>query len=387
MNLNKNNRRNKMKKNLIFKLCFIVGIFLIILTACDLGTKQWANITFNLEGPAIEQARANSGASSSSRYIHPNASSLKFELFSGKELLDSQTISINKEKNISITIQDVPLNDPNLRAEIEVRGNQTSSGPSLLGQNTIHLGRIGLGYTKLTLGVKPAGNFETVKYKKNPTEKIELVESDSGQIFGIQMYPEKGLYTIEAYESGLELYASDGRVYKNTHPIPGKKGTTLVFYHPENKASTYYLASSSGNSISGAKLDQDILVTQYDENDEYDEILDNLMPVKFKTVSGNSDVTSETLSFTIYNPYSYALSFTTKFKNETVTPITGGEPFESKNNFKTNSFPHSLPPGKSQKFEIIFEPEKNGNFSADFTIQAEGLGNFVLELSGSGSGL
>ncbi|HOQ92985.1 MAG TPA: hypothetical protein PKW26_05150, partial [Treponemataceae bacterium] len=91
-----------MKKNLIFKLCFIVGIFLIILTACDLGTKQWANITFNLEGPAIEQARANSGASSSARYIHPYASSLKFELFSGKELLDSQTISIQSgTKSIS----------------------------------------------------------------------------------------------------------------------------------------------------------------------------------------------------------------------------------------------------------------------------------------------
>ena len=145
-----------MKKNLIFKLCFIVGIFLIILTACDLGTKQWANITFSLEGPAIEQARANSGASSSARYIHPYASSLKFELFSGKELLDSQTISIQSgTKSISITVKGVPLNDPNLRAEIEVWGTMTGGPLSILGQNSIHLGRIGLGYTKLTLGVLP----------------------------------------------------------------------------------------------------------------------------------------------------------------------------------------------------------------------------------------
>jgi hypothetical protein len=123
MNLTKKNRRNKMKKNLIFKLCFIVGIFLIILTACDLGTNnkiKRANITFNLEGPAIEQVRANSKASSSSRYIHPYASSLIFELFSGEKRLDTQTIPIKGDKNISITVKGVPLNDPNLRAEIEV---------------------------------------------------------------------------------------------------------------------------------------------------------------------------------------------------------------------------------------------------------------------------
>ncbi|HBG36729.1 MAG TPA: hypothetical protein DDW88_06655, partial [Treponema sp.] len=181
----------------------------------------------------------------------------------------------------------------------------------------------------------------------------------------------------------LVLYASDGRQYKNTHSIKGQDGYyTLVFYHPKDEPSTYYLASSSGNSISGAKLEQEILVTQKSDDSSY--ILDNSNQVSFVDFYENQP---KSFSFTIYNPYSYALSFTTKFKNETVTPITGGEPFESKNNFKTNSFPHSLPPGKSQKFEIIFEPEKNGNFSADFTIQAAGLDDFVLELSGSESSL
>lgn len=379
-----------MKKNLIFKLCFIVGIFLIILSACDLGTNnkiKRANITFNLEGPAIEQARANSKASSSSRYIHPNASSLKFELFSGKELLDSQTISINKEKNISITIQDVPLNDPNLRAEIEVWGTKPEdTGPSILGQNTIHLGRIGLGYTKLTLGVKPVGNdLETATYEDEDGDIFLNVTGYEGfTVLEIKMLSQKGLYTIEVDSlDDLVLYASDGRQYKNTHPIQtGEMDKTLVFYHPKDEASTYYLASSPGNSIynmSGTKLEQDILITQ--KSDESSSILANPGKVYFEEIS--SDDSPKTHSFTIYNPYSYALSFTTKFKNETVTPITGGEPFESKNNFKTNSFPHSLPPGKSQKFEIIFEPEKNGNFSADFTIQAAGLDDFVLNLVGS----
>jgi hypothetical protein len=184
----------------------------------------------------------------------------------------------------------------------------------------------------------------------------------------------KGLYTIEVDSlDDLVLYASDGRVYKNTHPIPGNDGTTLVFYHPENKASTYYLASSSGNSISGAKLDQDILVTQKsDETDEYDEILINKENVSFAIESGNEQK-FEILSFTIYNPYSQALNFTTKFENET-----------GKDKFSTKDFPASLPPGKSEEFYIIFEPKGIGEFSAEFTIQADGLGDFVLNLTGTG---
>ncbi|HBG36728.1 MAG TPA: hypothetical protein DDW88_06650, partial [Treponema sp.] len=187
-----------MKKNLIFKLCFIVGSFLIILTACDLGTKQWANLTFSLEGPTLEGRATQEGRSSSSRYIHPDANYLIFELFSGNTSLSKTTQSITHDEDISIRLEKVPLNDPNLRAEIKVWRNGPTPDPSLLGQNSIHLGRIGLGYTKLTLGVKPAeGTFTTAEYKENPTGKITLAESNSGQIFEIQMHPEKGLYTIE----------------------------------------------------------------------------------------------------------------------------------------------------------------------------------------------
>jgi len=192
------------------------------------------------------------------------------------------------------------------------------------------------------------------------------------------MLSQKGLYTIVAQQNDLVLYASDGRQYKNTFLIPGYNGTTLVFYHPKDEPSTYYLASSSDNEFyinSGIKLEQKILVTQYDEDMDSNKILDNLMPVEFETVFGNNDVTSETLSFTIYNPYSSELKLRATIGNET-----------GKDKFSTKDFPTSLPPGGRRDFDIIFTPTNNDEFFADFTIQAEGLGNFVLELSGSGSG-
>jgi hypothetical protein len=343
----------------------------------------------------IEQVRANSRASNSARYIHPNANYLIFELFSGEKRLDTQTIPIKSgTKSISITVKGVPLNDPNLRAEIEVWGTKledTGPNPSLLGQNTIHLGRIGLGYTKLTLGVKPVEkDLKTATYESGPNgTNLTYTPRDSSAVWKIQMYQQKGLYTIEAYENDLVLYASDGRQYKNTFLIPGGDGTTLVFYHPKDEPSTYYLASSSNTQFSinyGTKLEQEILVTQYDENDEYDKILGNPGEVDFREIS--SDDSPKTHSFTIYNPYSYALSFTTKFKNGTANAGTT-VPTDSWEKFTAPDFPDSLPPGGKKEFDIIFDPKESGSFFADFTIQAEGLGNFVLELSGSigGSGL
>lgn len=381
-----------MKKNLIFKLCFIVGIFLIILTACDLGTKQWANITFNLEGPAIEQARANSGASSSARYIHPDADYLIFELFSGNTSLSKTTQSITDGKDISIRLEKVPLNDPNLRAEIEVYKNQEPvAGNVLVGYRDYTIGSIGQN-TTLTIGIIPKveENAKALFVEKEDIYiELDILYPDNPFfVWEIKMLSQKGLYTIEA-ENDLVLYASDGRVYKNTFLIPGGDGLyTRVFYHPKDEPSTYYLASSDGKEFSinsGKKLDQDILVTQKSDKVGYEDILDNLMPVEFETVFGNSDVTSETLSFTIYNPYSQALSFTTKFEKETGIDETGS-PISGNDKFSTKGFPASLPPGKSEEFDIIFDPKGSGSFFADFTIQAEGLGNFVLELSGSGSG-
>ncbi|HOQ93512.1 MAG TPA: hypothetical protein PKW26_07830, partial [Treponemataceae bacterium] len=201
-------------------------------------------------------------------------------------------------------------------------------------------------------------------------------------VWEIKMLSQKGLYTIEAYESGPELYASDGRQYKNTHPIPGIEDYTLVFYHPENKASTYYLASSSNTQFSinyGTKLEQKILVTR-----ESGDFLGNRDKENFDEIP--PDDSTKTLSFTIYNPYPYALNFTTKFENGTHNTGTTVPPDDSWEKFTAPGFPTSLPPGGRRDFDIIFTPTYNDEVFADFTIQAEGLGNFVLELSGSGSG-
>ena len=203
------------------------------------------------------------------------------------------------------------------------------------------------------------------------------------------MLSQKGLYTIGAYESGPELYASDGRQYKNTFLIPGGDSLyTRVFYHPNNEPSTYYLASSSDSEFYinyGTKLEQEILVTQKSNDDDSSSILGNSDDVKFETVYKNNP--PNTLSFTIYNPYSQALNFTTKFENE--TGELDGDTIPGNDKFSTKGFPASLPPGGRRDFDIIFTPTNNDEVFADFTIQAEGLGNFVLELSGSigGSGL
>jgi len=319
--------------------------------------------------------------------------------FSGNTSLSKTTQNITNNGQVSLTVKNVPLNDPNLRAEIEVWGTKPDDPvPSILilGQNSIHLGRIGLGYTKLSLGVKPVGNYlGTATYEDYGDDiYIELnIPNPDNPFFvcwEIKMLSQKGLYTIVSSESDLVLYASDGRQYKNTFLIPGGDGLyTRVFYHPKDEPSTYYLASSDGKEFSinsGKKLDQDILVTQKSDKVGYEDILDNLMPVGFDTVDINTGVTSETLSFTIYNPYSQALSFTTKFENSTANEGTTSPPTDSKDKFSTKDFPPSLPPGERRKFDIIFDPKESGSFFADFTIQAEGLGNFVLELSGSGCG-
>lgn len=382
-----------MKKNLIFKLCFIVGSFLIILTACDLGTKQWANLTFSLEGPTLEGRATQEGRSSSSRYIHPDANYLIFELFSGNTSLSKTTQSITDGKDISIRLEKVPLNDPNLRAEIKVWRNGPTQGADLLGQNSIHLGRIGLGYTKLTLGVKPVEkDLKTATYESGDNgTNLTYTAGDTSKVWKIQMHPEKGLYTISDYNSAnIYLYDSDGKNYQNSFFIDDVYGQkTRVFYHPEDKASTYYAYFESQEwgglpeELGGRKLEQEILVTQKSNNSS--SILGNSDNVDFNKIPSNDS--TKTLSFTIYNPYSSELKLRATIGNETGKDETGSPISDSTGKFKTNNFPASLPPGGSQKFDIIFDPKENGDFSADFTIQTVGLDDFVLELSGSGSGL
>ncbi len=372
---------------LIFAISFIF--------ACSLGTQSYGKLSLSIEVPEYIKTEPNEQANNA-RFIHPNGDSLEFELYTERRVIHTQTIPLNPKSNspqtVPISVDKVPYN-VSLFAKITVYGNLAPvAGNSILGQNTIDIGKLRYPTQKLTLGVKPVSDttvayvgFQVSEYED---PDIELDTDDTyADTFNIEMFPKKGLYTISCNNSEhIYLYDSEGKTYPNSFLINGLEQSTRVFYHPENKASTYYAyLSSETSNLYGYKLDQDILVTQYDENDEYDEIVGSEWNIDFGYLSPSGNSSTE-ITFTIYNPYSYALSFTTKFKNETVTPITGGEPFESKNNFKTNSFPHSLPPGKSQKFEIIFEPEKSGSFFADFTIQAEGLGNFVLKLSGSGSG-
>jgi uncharacterized cupredoxin-like copper-binding protein len=216
---------------------------------------------------------------------------------------------------------------------------------------------------------------------------LTYTAGDTSKVWEIKMLSQKGLYTIEAYESRPELYASDGRQYKNTFLIPGGDGTTLVFYHPKDEPSTYYLASSSNTQFSinyGTKLEQEILVTQYDENDEYDKILGNPGEVDFREIS--SDDSPKTHSFTIYNPYPFTLNLKYKIDNAEGEEVDQ----ESKDKFTFIGFPDVLLPGKSKEFTVKFQggsnPISNTYDSVKSTISANGLKDFVLYFTGSACG-
>ena len=364
-----------MKKNLIFKLCFIVGIFLIILSACDLGTKQWANLTFSLEGPTLEGRATQEGRSSSSRYIHPDANYLIFELFSGNTSLSKTTQSITDGKDISIRLEKVPLNDPNLRAEIKVWKNGPTQGADLLGQNSIHLGRIGLGYTKLTLGVKPVSGAN-VAYEMMDEDGIYLYNSSDivADTFNIKMYPQKGLYTLESSVDNIYLYDSDGKNYKNSFFInDGNTNNTLIFYHPEDKANTYYAyLSKETDYLDGYKLAQDILITRPDDYDPGNNVIvasEENINFGYLSPSGNS---STEIFFTIYNPYPFTLYPNYSSKGESLEDFT----------FK--DFPDAILPGTSKEFTVIFETTKP-SVSVSITISANGLESFVMIFTGTSS--
>ena len=280
---------------------------------------------------------------------------------------------------VSLTVKNVPLNDPNLRAKIEVRGDDNT----LLGENTIHLGRIGLGYTKLTLGVKPVGNdLETATYEDYGDDGIYLEPSQGvlTNIWKIQMYHKKGLYTISGdYNSAnIYLYDSDGKKYQNSFLINDNDGQkTRVFYHPEDKASTYYayFESQGGVLPVGWKLEQDILITK--ENGRSIEILYEEYLVEFNNADDKN-------SFTIYNPYPFPLILTNTIEN-------ADEYLDSEDKFNFEGFPGVLVllPGKSKKFTVIFHPDNSGTYttySVKSTISAPGLKDFVLHFTGTGSG-
>jgi len=281
---------------------------------------------------------------------------------------------------VSLTVKNVPLNDPNLRAKIEVRGDDNT----LLGENTIHLGRIGLGYTKLTLGVKPVGNdLETATYEDYGDDGIYLEPSQGvlTNIWKIQMYHKKGLYTISGdYNSAnIYLYDSDGKKYQNSFLINDNDGQkTRVFYHPEDKASTYYayFESQGGVLPVGWKLEQDILITK--ENGRSIEILYEEYLVEFNNADDKN-------SFTIYNPYPFPLNLEYKIENADEVLY-----LDSEDKFNFEGFPGVLVllPGESKKFTVNFQdPDFDSTtYSVKSTISAPGLKDFVLLFTGTGSG-
>jgi hypothetical protein len=236
------------------------------------------------------------------------------------------------------------------------------AGNSILGQNTIDIGKLRYPTQKLTLGVKPVSDttvayvgFQVSEYE-DPIINLETY-GNSADTFNIKMFDKKGLYTLESSVDNIYLYNADGKNYKNSFFINGEEVKTRVFYHPEDKASTYYAyLSSETSSLYGYKLDQDILITMYDMNGNV--IVGSEWVVYFDELS--SDNPSKEITFTIYNPYPFTLNLTYKIDNadEEVNP-------DSKDKFTFEGFPDDvldLLPGESKEFTVNFQdPDNSGD--------------------------
>jgi hypothetical protein len=362
-------------------LIFALGFFF----ACSLGTQNYGKLSLSIEIPEYIKTEPNEQANNA-RFIHPDGDRLEFELYTKSRVIHTQSIALKSEsespspQTVSITVGKVPYNVP-LFAKITVFGEKTPTqgDEALLGSNDIYIGYLKSGNNKLTLGVKPVGNdLGTATYEDDEYDGIYLDATDYEFVWEIKMLSQKGLYTIVAQQNDLVLYASDGRQYKNTHSIKGQDGYyTLVFYHPENKASTYYLASSSGNEFSinyGTKLEQDILITK--KVGSSIEILDGY--VEYLGGGNNAD---EKKSLTIYNPYPFTLNLTNTIENADEYP-------DSQDKFTFEGFPDVLLPGKSEEFTVNFhDPDFDSTtYSVKSTISAPGLKDFVLHFTGTSSG-
>jgi hypothetical protein len=205
---------------------------------------------------------------------------------------------------------------------------------------------------------------------------LDNISTDtSADTFNIEMFPKKGLYTLESSVDNIYLYDSDGKNYQNSFFIDdgvyGQK--TRVFYHPEDKASTYYAyLSSETSNLYGYKLDQDILITK--ENGSSIEILygDVEYPVGVNNV------------VTIYNPYPFTLNLTHKIDNADDDEVSNPE--DSKDKCTFEGFPDVLLPGESKEFTVNFQDPDNSGDTYRCTISAPGVSNFVLLFTGTGSG-
>ena len=229
-------------------LIFALGFFF----ACSLGTQNYGKLSLSIEVPDYLKTETNEQPSNA-RFIHPNGDRLEFELYTESRVIHTQTITLNPQPNnpkpqtVSITVDKVPYNVP-LSAKITVFGKTTPNQENevLLGSNDIYIGYLKSGNNKLTLGVKPEGgvNVEYVGVQVGADEDIYLeTYGNYADTFNIEMFPKKGLYTISGdYNSAnIYLYDSDGKNYQNSFFIDDVYGQkTRVFYHPEDKASTYY---------------------------------------------------------------------------------------------------------------------------------------------------
>ena len=86
-------------------------------------------------------------------------------------------------------------------------------------------------------------------------------------------------------------------------------------------------------------------------------------------------------SLTIYNPYPFTLNLTNTIENADEYP-------DSQDKFTFEGFPDVLLPGKSEEFTVNFHPDNSGEtYSVKSTISAPGVSDFVLQFTGTGSGL
>jgi hypothetical protein len=348
-------------------LIFALGFFF----ACSLETQRYGKLSLSIEVPEYIKTEPNEQANNA-RFIHPDGEKLEFQLFVRDELFFEQTIPLNPEsqspQKVSISVDKVPYN-VSLFAKITVYGADPSYPAAyqltILGQNTIDIGQLRYPTKKLTLGVKPVSDT-TVTYLggaqtgqgQDPDIYLETYGT-SADTFNIEMFSKKGLYTIgDYYSENIYLYDSDGKNYQNSFFINGANGQkTRVFYHPEDKASTYYAyLSSETSSLYGYKLDQDILITMYDMNGNV--IVGSEWVVYFDELS--SDNPSKEITFTIYNPYPFNLNLKYKIDNadEEVNP-------DSKDKFTFEGFPDDvldLLPGESKEFTVNFQdPDNSGD--------------------------
>lgn len=354
-------------------LIFALGFFF----ACSLGTQRYGKLSLSIEVPDYLKTETNEQPSNA-RFIHPNGDRLEFELYTESRVIHTQTITLNPQPNnpkpqtVPISVDKVPYNVP-LFAKITVIGVTSvatgEEGP--LGSNDIYIGYLKSGNNKLTLGVKPVSGAN-VAYEMMDEDGIYLYNSPdtSPDTFNIEMFPKKGLYTISCNNSAyIYLYDSDGKNYQNSFFINGEEGVTRIFYHPEDIESTYYAYLSGETSyLYGEKLDQDILITRYDDNMDSDVIVCSEGYVDFDQLS--SDNLRTEITFTIYNPYPFTLN-----------PNYNTEE-DNTQSFTFNNFPNAILPGTSKEFTVIFESTK-ASVEIPITISANGLESFVMTFTGS----